>query len=191
MSRPAALIFDLDGTLSDPSPGIFAGIRHAFERLSHTSGRFFAAPEGEALRSWIGPPLRASFAAVVGPELADAGLGHYRELYETSGLFENAPYDGVDAMLDAFAATGAPLYIATSKPRKTAVRIIDHFGWGRRFRAIAGATPDGSRESKLDVLEYLLANEHIPADRLRVAMIGDRKYDVEGAHAVGILAVGA
>ena len=127
MSAPSAILFDLDGTLTDSRPGILRCARYAFEKLSEARGQTFAlAPDAEL--TWlIGPPLRESFAELAGPENVEALIGFYRERYVPIGALENEVYDGVPETLAALRDGGARLFVATSKNEKDARRILGHF----------------------------------------------------------------
>src|SRR5271156_5188589 len=185
-----AVIFDLDGTLTDSAPGIVRSTRQAMARLNAIDGVERAIPGEAELRWSVGPPLQGSFATLVGAERAPALLKFYRERYESVGLFENSVYEGVVDALDRLAARGYRLFVATSKPEVYARRILDHFNLSRYFAAIYGAEMDGRRSAKGDLLAYLLGRERLGAPAEAV-MIGDRRQDALGAHAVGIRAIGA
>ncbi len=182
-----ALLFDLDGTLTDPREGITRSLAHALERMGREP------PALDELTFAIGPPLRQSLAQLLGTEARDAveaALAFYRERFAEVGLFENAPYRGIDAALATLAASGATLIVATSKPQVYAERIVRHFGLHRHFTAVHGCELDGTREDKRDLLEHLLARHGI--DRRRCVMIGDRGADMRaarhhGAQALGVL----
>jgi phosphoglycolate phosphatase len=165
--------------------------RYALQRLNEETDDAHPVPEESALDFMIGPPLRETFAGLVGPDRVEALLGFYRERYTTIGLLENAVYDGVPEALETLRAAGYRLFVATSKNEVDARRILAHFGLAKFFAEIYGAQNDGGRAIKSDLLTFLLARERIKTSRANVAMIGDRKYDVLGAKAVGILAMGA
>lgn len=187
----ATILFDLDGTLTDSRPGILRTTRYALRRLNEATGGTAPIPEESALDYMIGPPLRDTFAKMVGPSLVEAMIGFYRERYQETGLFENAVYEGAPEALAALRGLGYRLFVATSKNEADARRILDHFGLARYFAGIYGSQDDGGRAIKSELLGYLLEREGIGANAGNVAMIGDRKYDVLGAKAVGILALGA
>ncbi|MGA2044522.1 MAG: HAD hydrolase-like protein [Roseiarcus sp.] len=191
MSAAGTVVFDLDGTLTDSRPGILRSTRYALRRLNEATGAAHPIPEEDALEYMIGPPMRETFAGLVGPDLVEPLLSFYRERYATVGLFENAVFDGVTDALQALRAGGYRLFVATSKNEADARRILDHFGLTKFFADIYGARSDGSRAVKSDLLAYLLARENIEADAARVAMIGDRKFDALGARQVGLSALGA
>lgn len=178
------IFFDLDGTLSDPKPGITGSIQYALGKLDRP------VPTQDELTWCIGPPLRASFVALLGGEThADRGVELYRERFGTVGLFENKLYDGIVPVLAALHGSGRTLYVATSKPHVFADRIIDHFGLRQYFTRVFGSELDGTRVDKSDLLRYALDETEV--DPARTLMIGDRKHDVIGAANNGIAAIGA
>lgn len=184
-----AVLFDLDGTLTDSSQGIFRCFRHAFARWRETGGPDIALPGDDVLRDIVGPPLRQSFARYGAPADAERLMGFYRERYETVGAFENRVYDGAVAALDQLAEAGARLFVATSKTEADAQRILVHFGLAERFVSINGARADGTRSAKVEIIgDTLAAHDVAPA---QAVMIGDRSYDVEGARALRVRVIGA
>ncbi len=182
-----AILFDLDGTLTDPREGITRSLAHAMERMG------LAPPPVESLTFAIGPPLRASLAQLLGTEEREAverALAFYRERFADVGLFENAPYEGIAETLTGLAAGGATLLVATSKPRVYAERILRHFGLEGHFAAVHGCELDGTREDKRDLLAHLLPHHGIAPEGC--AMVGDRGADMRaalhhGAAALGVL----
>jgi phosphoglycolate phosphatase len=191
MSVAPAVLFDLDGTLTDSRLGILRCTRYAFERLSETTGRPYPLPPDEDLRWIVGPPLRDSFGKLAGAENAEILMGFYLERYVSIGAFENHVYDGIPEALGALRLSGARLYVATSKNESDARRILEHFALAGLFRGIHGAKADGGRADKSELLAYVLKLEGLAAGRDPVAMIGDRKFDAIGARRVGIAAIGA
>jgi phosphoglycolate phosphatase len=165
MSR--AVLFDLDGTLTDSSQGIFRCFRHAFARLAQSGGPAVTLPGDDVLRDIVGPPLRQSFARYGGAVDVELMMRFYRERYETV----------------------ARLFVATSKTESDAVRILHHFSLSQRFESINGARADGSRSAKREIIGETLAAHGVAADA--ATMIGDRIYDIEGARALGVRAIGA
>lgn len=180
----ATVLFDLDGTLTDPKIGITGSIRHAMRELGRPLG------EGVDLDWCIGPPLIDAFARLLGGDrtLAEAGVAAYRARYGTVGLYENAVYAGIPELLGALVGDGRRLVLATSKPRVFAARILEHFGLDRHFAAIHGSELDGTRVHKTDLLPWILEVEAI--DRASAVMIGDREHDVIGARAAGVATIG-
>lgn len=180
-----AILFDLDGTLTDPREGITRSLAHAMERMG------LAPPPVESLTFAIGPPLRASLARLLGTDERDAverALAFYRERFADVGLFENAPYEGIAESLAALNAGGATLLVATSKPRIYAERIVRHFGLDTHFAAVHGCELDGTREDKRDLLAHLLAHHGITPHGC--VMVGDRGADMRAALHHGTAALG-
>lgn len=181
-----AVLFDLDGTLTDPREGITRCIAHALERMG------VQPPPLDALTFAIGPPLRASLAQLLGrddPTDVERALAFYRERFADVGLFENAPYAGIHEALDAIRASGARLFVATSKPIVYAERIVRHFGLDAHFVEVHGCELDGTREDKRDLLAHLLPRHGIASGR--AVMIGDRGVDMRAARHHGLHALGA
>jgi phosphoglycolate phosphatase len=188
MSR--AVLFDLDGTLTDSSLGIFRCFRYAFARLAETGGPQAALPADDAaLRFIVGPPLRDSFARFAPDADKERLMSFYRERYSPIGAFENRLYDGVVEALDALQAEEARLFVATSKNEADACAILAHFGLASRFESINGARSDGARAGKRELIADTMAAHSLA--RADTAMIGDREFDMIGAKAVGVAAVGA
>lgn len=176
------LFFDLDGTLTDSGPGIMNCAAFALERLK------LPVPEREALRAFVGPPLRRIFPKFGVPEdQVDEAVRIFRERYIPVGKFENAPYPGIETLLQRLKQAGFTLFVATSKPETTAVEVLEHFGLAGYFAKICGASMERDRETKQEVLACLLAQTGTPD---RVLMIGDTDYDVLGAKAHGIATIG-
>lgn len=182
--RPAVLILlDLDGTLTDPCQGISLSVVHAL------SGLGLPAPSASVLRSFIGPPLQDSFAALGLDDAAVAlAIVLYRERFGDRGLFENQVYEGIPDALATLRASGHRLAVATSKPSPFAERIVQHFGLGPFFDLVAGATLDGVRRHKADVIAFALTELAAPA--AGAVMVGDREQDISGARAHGMRSVG-
>ncbi|MDY6996207.1 MAG: HAD-IA family hydrolase [Actinomycetota bacterium] len=178
VDRDDLVIFDLDGTLTDSAEGIVASFRHAL----HTVGA--PVPDGDLAARIVGPPMHITLRQLGLGEHADAAIAAYRADYTARGWSMNRPFPGISELLADLRAAGARLAVATSKAEPTARRILAHFGLDGCFEVIAGASPDGTRSSKADVLAHALAQlDPLPE---RVVMIGDRSHDVEGAAAHGI-----
>lgn len=175
------VLFDLDGTLTDSGPGIMNSVCYAMKKAG------YEIPEESVLRSFIGPPLHESFRITCGitDEEAHRMVALYREYYEERGMLENTLYEGVIEMLADLKQAGMRLFMATSKPEKYARLIAEHFGIASCFDAIGGACMDGTRTDKQEVIEYVLKENGI-VDRSTVLMVGDRKYDIEGARKAGL-----
>jgi phosphoglycolate phosphatase len=179
------LLFDLDGTLTNPFTGITRCIQHALAALGRP------VPPADQLGWCIGPPLKESLATLLGAEHAhQAGeaLNKYRERFGSVGLFENEVYPGIKDALAELRRQGHRLSVATSKPTVFARRIVDHFGLGELFGAVEGCELDGTRGDKASLIGHALQRHGIaPSDAL---MIGDREHDMIGARANGVLGVG-
>jgi len=178
-----AVYFDLDGTLTDPKPGITRSIQYALTRLD------LAAPPEDELTWCIGPPLRASLMKLLGTDdLADRALLLYRERFADIGLFENDVYPGIEDTLSAFAGSGRRLFVATSKPGVYAKRIVEHFNLARHFETVFGSELDGTRVHKDELLAYAI--DVARTDPAQSIMIGDRSHDIVGAKKNGMNAIG-
>ncbi len=179
------LLFDLDGTLTDPVVGITNSIIYALQKFS-----IFVRDRSE-LYPYIGPPLVDSFIRYHGlsAEQAKDALAYYREYFSVNGMFENTPYDGIDAFLQNLRDKGYTLLIATSKPEEYTVKILQHFSLDKYFSFVAGNTLDESRPTKASVIAYL-KERYTDIGAENSLMIGDRKYDIEGARQHGIRAIG-
>ncbi|MBR0758617.1 HAD family hydrolase [Bradyrhizobium jicamae] len=183
MPTKSALFFDLDGTLTDPKPGITGSIQYALKKLDRP------VPTQDELTWCIGPPLRASFARLLGgEELADRGVEFYRERFGDVGLFENSVYPEIADVLAALSTTPRRIFVATSKPHVFAKRIVAHFGLDGYFEHVFGSELDGTRVHKDELLAYAL--EVTGVDPAQALMIGDRSHDVVGAKKNGIDAIG-
>ena len=178
------VLFDLDGTLTDPAEGITNALMHAQRRL----GR--AVSPREQLFVFIGPPLIEMFMSEWGLTRAEAdqALVYYREHFSTKGLFENVPYPGIGDCLADLRAAGLRLFVATSKPEPLSLRILEHFELLQYFEAVAGSTLDEQRTKKGEVIAYALDTYHL--DPAATVMVGDRKHDVEGARENGLPCIG-
>lgn len=175
------LLFDLDGTLTDPLRGITKCISYALDKLGVQS------PSTENLHWCIGPPLKNSFLKLLSSDddtLADRALAFYRERYGSVGLLENKVYDGVREVLEILNEAGHSLFVATSKPTVFAERIVDHFDIKLYFKCIYGSELDGTRCDKTSLISHILKEESI--SKPETVMIGDRKYDIIGAKNNGI-----
>jgi len=179
------LLFDLDGTLTDPAPGIVACLEHAL----HAMGA--SPPADPNLTRFIGPPLREAFRELLGTsggqEIDDA-IAHYRERFADVGLFENTVYPGIPRVLSELVEAGHELRVATSKPHVFAERILDHFELRSFFPRVYGSELTGERTDKADLIQHVLETESIEPGR--ACMIGDRLHDVVGAQRHGVLSIG-
>ncbi len=178
------ILFDLDGTLTDPREGFIASIKHALVTLGCA-----LCPDDEIARH-IGPPLEETLKLLLrdDPSRIPTAVTLYRERYGTRGCLENAVYPGVEASLEDLQASGATLFVATSKPHVFADRILTHFNLKRFFRAIYGSELDGTRANKGHLIAHLLEREALwPQETF---MVGDRAHDVIGAAANGVPSIG-
>ena len=178
------MIFDLDGTLTDSAQGIVSSFRHALGEIGAV------VPDGDLASRIVGPPMHHTLREMGLGEDADAAIAAYRADYTTRGWAMNRLFDGIAALLADLQAAGVRLAVATSKAEPTARRILAHFGLDEHFEVIAGASVDGSRATKADVVAHALAQLHPLPDR--VLMVGDRSHDVEGAaeHGIDTVVVG-
>jgi phosphoglycolate phosphatase len=179
------LLFDLDGTLTDPRSGIVTSIRYALERLARS------CPSDDVLATFIGPPLRRTFSTLLqtsNKELIEEAVGLYRERYAGQGLFELQVYDGVRTMLAEARGRASATYVATLKPTVYADRIIRHFGLGDHFAGVYGAELDERLDDKAELLAHLLTTEKVRAET--AVMIGDRAGDIVAARANGLPSIG-
>lgn len=179
------VLFDLDGTLTNPEIGITSSVMYALEKFGIT------VEDRKELHPFIGPPLTYSFQTFYGLSKEDSEMAvkFYRERFSVKGLYENEVYDGVEMMLQTLKERGKTLIIATSKPEEFTLKILEHFHLLKYFDYIAGATLDGSRGEKADVIRHALAISKIE-DKSQAIMIGDRNYDILGAKENGLDSMG-
>ena len=175
------ILFDLDGTLTDPKEGITRSIQFSLDKLGATS------PSADDLTWCIGPPLRDSFARLLNTlddELLDQALLHYRSRYAVTGMFENILYQEVPSSLDRIQGAGYRVFLATSKPKVFATRILEHFALTRFFQGIHGSELDGRLTDKGELIAHILQVEEL--DPESTLMIGDRKFDILGGKKNGL-----
>lgn len=179
------VLFDLDGTLTNPFEGITNSIIYALDKFG------VEVADRNSLSPFIGPPLVNSFKSVYGFSQADAdrAVAFYREFFAEKGIFQNEVYDGVHGLLKELKERGKKIVLATSKPDVFAVRIVAHFGLDRYLSHIAGATLDGTRGEKGDVIAHAIKIARI-TDLDGAIMVGDRKYDALGARENGLKCIG-
>ena len=174
------VLFDLDGTLTDPREGITRSIQYGLSKMG------IDEPDLTQLEHFIGPPLLQAFMATYGFDEAKAweAMGFYRERFAVTGLYENEVFEGVTPLLETLVAQGRQLFIATSKPQVYAREIARHFDFARHFKVIYGSELDGTRTNKVELIRHLMAEQGLnPAHTL---MIGDRKHDLIGARDNGL-----
>ncbi len=178
----ASILFDLDGTLTDSGEGILNCVELALRHFG------LPIPSREELRVFVGPPLNETFVKFGVPEdRAEEAVAVYRSRYVPIGIFENKPYPGIPELLEELCRRGHQLYVATSKPEPMANKVLDHFDLARYFTRICGATLDHSRSTKDAVIGYLLEET---GARGSMVMVGDTHFDILGANAHGIPAIG-
>ena len=185
MTANRALLFDLDGTLTDNYSGIAAPIRYALARLD------MPIPNDAALRSCVGPPLRETFARFLETNdeaRIELAIGCYRERYADIGWQENVVFDGIIELLAVLVAQRQRLFLCTAKPEIFARRIVEHFGFASHFVGIYGTDLAGAFDDKAKLLRHLLTAEGLDASE--TVMIGDRGNDVRAAHANDVCAIG-
>ena len=176
------ILFDLDGTLTDSGEGIIKSAAMVLEKFG------LPVPSYEEMRVFVGPPLHETFHKFGVPkERCDEAVSLYRTRYTTVGLFENFPYPGIRELLENLKGQGHRLFVATSKPEHMAKHILEHFNLAQYFDLICGASEDSTRDSKSEVIQYLL--DQIEPDE-SIIMVGDTHYDVEGAAAFRIPTIG-
>ena len=177
-----AILFDLDGTLTDSGEGIINCAQLALEHFG------LPIPTREEMRVFVGPPLHDTFVKFGVPaDRTDEAIAVYRSRYIPIGKFENRPYPGIPELLETLVSLGHRLYIATSKPETMSVEILEYFGLAKFFTRICGASFDKSRSSKDAVIAYLLEET---GEKDHMIMVGDTKFDILGAKVHGIPAIG-
>lgn len=179
------ILFDLDGTLTDPGLGITNSVMYALKKFN------IEVADRASLYKFIGPPLLDSFENYYGmsKEESQQALQYYREYFKPQGLYENEVYDGIEQVLMTLKEQGKTLIVATSKPEEFAIEILKHFHLDQYFDFIAGATMDEKRVRKADVIAYALESCGITESALAI-MVGDREHDVLGAKQVGLDSIG-
>lgn len=178
------ILFDLDGTLTDSAEGIIRSAQYMQEKMG------MPIWQAKDLHFMIGPPLRESFrdAFHMNETEIEQGILYFRERYFSVGLFENTVYTGIQETLQQLRTMGKRLAVATSKHQSTAIRILDHFGLTEYFEIIGGDDQAAARNTKAKVIAYVM--EQMQADTNDIIMVGDRKFDIEGAHTMHIPAIG-
>ena len=185
MKRIRNVLFDLDGTLTDPAEGIVRSIQYSLATLN------LRCPSATELTSYIGPPLRQSFTAICNSSdeaLIERAVALYRERFSTRGLFENAVYAGVPQVLAELQALSYRLFVATSKPRVYAEKILEHFSLAGYFVEIHGNELDGRLDDKAELIRELLEHHRLSPDE--TIMVGDRKHDVVAARRNSVTSLG-
>lgn len=182
----SAILFDLDGTITDSAPAITSSLAHTFELLGRP------VPPVSELLAYVGPPLLAAFREYAGMTAteADEALVVYRAHYSGEASLDTAIYPGIAGLLERIHAAGIPLALATSKPELNAIKILNHFDLAKYFTVIVGASEDEVRSAKADIVkEALVRLADAGADLSAPVMVGDRSYDAEGAAANNVPAI--
>lgn len=179
------ILFDLDGTLTDPGEGITNSVAYALKKFN------ISVEDKTELYRFIGPPLIYSFMNFYGLNYENGlkAVEYYREYFSVTGIFENKLFDGIHKLLAEIKKSGKKIALATSKPEQYAVRILDHFDLTQYFDFVGAATMDETRSKKADVITYTLDNLGI-TDKSKVVMIGDRHHDIDGANQNGLDSIG-
>jgi phosphoglycolate phosphatase len=180
--RNRSVLFDLDGTLTDPKVGITRSIQFALERLDAD------VPSVDDLTWCIGPPLLENFQQLLDVERAPRAVAHYRERFASVGLFENEPYAGIHDVLFQLQSQDLRLFVASSKPEIYVRQILEHFELIEFFEGVFGSELDGTRTNKSELLRFAVSQTAI--DPTRATMIGDRKHDIIGAADNSIATIG-
>ncbi|MBQ2902775.1 MAG: HAD family hydrolase [Clostridia bacterium] len=185
MSKYDVILFDLDGTLTDPGMGITNSVMHALKKYG------IEVEDRKTLYKFIGPPLIESFEKYYGfsHEEAVKSVDYYREYYRDRGIYENTVYDGIEKLLAYLSENGKKIILATSKPEPFAKEILRHFGLEKYFLFAAGSTMSETRTNKAEVIEYALAECSI-TDKSTVVMVGDREHDIIGANKNSVDSIG-
>ena len=180
------ILFDLDGTLTDPKVGITKSVAYALNKFN------IKVDNLDELCKFIGPPLKDAFMEYYNftEEESEEAIKYYRAYFSEIGLYENIVYEGLEDMLKLLNDKNKICIVATSKPTVFAVKILEHFNLNRYFSFVCGSNIDGTRSKKKEVIQHVIERNKIK-DLSQVIMVGDRKHDVYGAKEVGLQAVGA
>ena len=182
--RRQAVLFDLDGTLTDPAEGITRSVQYALRQMGRP------VPDREALLPFIGPPLLDSFREFCGMEQVEVeeAVHHYRAYFSRQGIWENRVYPGIPELLCFLKEQGRTLILATSKPAVFAEKILERFELASYFSLLSGSELDGARSRKDEVIAWALERAGLSPEE--AVMVGDRAYDVRGAAACGLPCIG-
>lgn len=183
--RAINVLFDLDGTLTDPGDGFVESITYALTQLE------CPVPPASEIRRYVGPPLGEALSTFLGKkhDLLPNAVTLYRQRYGATGFLENAIYPGIEAALATLKSDGVVLFVATSKPLIFANQILEHFKLSHFFRGIYGSELDGTLANKVHLIAHLLRVEEL--DPASTFMVGDRAQDMSGALANGVVPIGA
>lgn len=179
------ILFDLDGTLTDPGLGITNSVMYALKKFN------IEVEDRSSLYKFIGPPLRESYAKYYhfSDEEITRAVAYYREYFSVKGIYENELYEGIAEMLEQIKDSGRKVVLATSKPEEFAAEILRYFHIDHYFDFVAGSTMDGTRVRKADVIAYALESHGI-TDLSLAVMVGDREHDILGAGEIGLDSIG-
>jgi len=178
------ILFDLDGTLTDPKEGITNSIKYALNKLGKP------VPQTSDLLWCIGPPLKESFKKILksDDEMAETAVSFYREYYKDKGKFENEVYSGIPEVLEELSEQGLNLFVVTSKPYVFAIEIVNHFDLLRFFKRVYGSELDGKFVDKGELIAHMINKEEISAGK--TVMVGDNSNDIIGAKKNGVCSIG-
>lgn len=182
MTRRPHVLLDLDGTLIDPKPGILGSVQYALRRMGHEP------PAMDELHWAIGPPLRTTFARLIGADHAEVAVGHYRQNYRDGAMYDCEVYAGIPQALSALVAEGHRLVIVTAKPHVFARPIAEKMGLTAHIGAVYGPELDGTLDDKAQLLAHVLRAESIAPEQ--AVMVGDRQFDMLAARANDVPGVG-
>ncbi|MGE7997429.1 HAD family hydrolase [Lysinibacillus sp. NPDC093190] len=185
MKKYSVVLFDLDGTISDPKIGITKSVQYALQKIG------IVEEDLDQLETFIGPPLQVSFREIYGLDdvQIQQAIAYYRERFIQTGMYENKLYQNISPLLEYLQKEGYQLAIATSKPTVFAEQIIQYFNLEHFFDLVAGSNLDGTRSAKGEVIAFV--REHFYEVNIdQLIMIGDRKYDIVGAHENQIDSIG-
>lgn len=180
----STILFDLDGTLTDPKLGITRSVQYALAKFG------IAEDDLDKLEPFIGPPLAGSFKDIYSfsDSKSAQAVEYYREYFRDKGMYENEIYAGIRPLLEALVNQGRVLMVATSKPTVFAEKILRYFEIASYFKAVCGSNLDGTRSDKTEIIEHLI--QEYKLEKSATIMIGDRKHDIIGAHNTGIASIG-
>lgn len=179
------ILFDLDGTLTDPEIGITNGIKYALNKFG------IEVSDRKELHCFIGPPLVDAFMKYYGFSENDAkqAVAYYRDFFRKTGIYQNSVFEGIDELLKTLKNADKILILATSKPQEFAEIVLNHFDLMQYFDCVVGATFDGSLNYKADVIKVALERGNVK-DIKNAVMIGDRHHDIEGAKQNNLKSIG-
>ncbi|MCJ8012184.1 HAD family hydrolase [Paenibacillus sp. KQZ6P-2] len=185
MNKYKAILFDLDGTLTDPKVGITKCVQYALKKMG------IVVDDLNELEPFIGPPLQESFSKIYSfdEEQTKLAIEYYRERFKETGMFENEIYPGIIELLTLLKEHQNELVVATSKPTVFSEKILHHFNIDKYFNLVVGSNLDGTRTAKTEIIQYIL-DKYEDKEKHEFIMIGDRKHDIIGAKNTGIHSMG-